>query len=326
MPLAAALVVVVSAALTACGSAPPLGDAAPPAGQEAVASAAAGGASHHVVWDEYRQGRKGIHLRTARLENTTVRGARDIWSSPRGFVTELVLDRSSRRVALATCCQDAMPTLVVASLSGRAPREPLANHPEFYAVHGIAWSPGGDQLAFEGFSDPGGQLTRGIYTVRLDGTDLRPVVDSQPFTEDDPIPGGTLAWTAQGVLFSDGSDVLVASEGTASRVVVPGASGVRTSGNGRRLFTVRRVGAEFGLWLSNADGSDLTRITRLGTPGGGTDFTDAVPDRRGRALLGFRLGGAADGKASFVAWNLSQPLSRAIALGIPAGSGTATWN
>lgn len=203
---------------------------------------------HRVVWTTAVN--RGLHVRSARLDGSDVR---KVYDSPRGSAIRLSLDPEGRRVAFTSCCDD--PSLLtVAPVLGGEPIEPLADHPEIDQVVGIGWSPDGTRLAFEGVQQRHGKRLVSLFTVGVDGSDLTRVVrvSSSDFYQFNDY----LAWTADGILYSDGRDLRVATEGE-TRVVLRKTLGVRLSGDGSTLVLVRQMSrAEYGsesVWTSGPD-------------------------------------------------------------------------
>jgi len=273
-----------------------------------------------VVWDDFVKGRKGIHLRAA---HTNGSDAARIYDSVNGFTLELSLDPGSRWVAFSPCCRDTLPRLVVASTDGGRTKEPLAHQRQFHSVGGIGWSPNGKQIAFEGYSGPEGQVKRAIYTIRPSGRGLRHVLDL-PLTEDGPASNEALAWSRNGILYSDGQDLRIAQGGT-SRLVLPRATSVRISGDGRRIVTVRPVQGERTLWVGRPDGSHQRQVATLTAPPSAPFYSSITPDHGGTHLLAFRLTNEPGDSGSVVIWTVGESPASAEVLSMHSVA-AVTWN
>lgn len=195
---------------------------------------------HRVVWDQWRRGRKGIHLRSALLDGTD---RRPVYDSRRGWTLELSLDRSGQRVAFAPCCRSELPTMVVAPVLGGEAFEPLKNHPRIYAVGGIGWSPDGRRIAFEGWHGKAPDHHKSIWTIRPDGSGLRNVLD-RPRGRFDASP--SLAWTTRTRLSSSPSST---------------TAGIQPPGTSRRFASCwRALGRASSLCVRTADRRPWCRL------------------------------------------------------------------
>jgi hypothetical protein len=128
-----------------------------------------------------------------------------------------------------------------------------------------SWSPDGARLAFTCLTNTG----RNICVVSVDGSGLRLVTDdSEP--DDYPVwsPDGTqLAFTTRRGSAAGSQVAAIGVDGTGLRTITAGAE-PSWSGDGNRL-AFRREGDAPGIYVVNADGSGLQRIT--------TDATDRAP-------------------------------------------------
>jgi hypothetical protein len=243
---------------------------------------------HRVVWDEYRRGRNGIHLRSARVDGTDVRA---VYDSPSGFTLNPTLDGEGRRVAFGTCCRDSFPQLVVVSARGGKAREPLSRQQELFAVGGIGWSPNGKRLAFEGYSGSGEDQFKGIWTVRPSGRDLDlvmrlPVLDQNG----QPVINDALGWTSEGILYSDGTDLRSARNGR-SQLILRNVNSVRLSGNQRRIVVRRDATSRRppSVWVSRTDGTRLKRmLVQRPIEGGFPFYKNVTPNYDGSQMLSWR--------------------------------------
>ena len=278
--------------------------------------------AHRVVWDQFRAGRSGIHLRSARPDGTDVR---NVYDAPAGFTTELTLSRDGRRVAFATCCRDSFPPLVVVPARGGRVVTPLAHHPRIYIVGGIGWSPDGTRIAFEGTVAAGRQTVTSLWTIRPDGTDLRRIVT---LTGGGSFINRALAWTRAGILYSDGNDLRSARAGR-THLVLRHVDSVRISGDGRRIITRRLVHGILSYWVGRPDGTSQRRILDLDYSGQGTWFSEVTPSYDSSSVLAFRETRAGDGEPDIdqvVTWPLHDDPSSARTLGFLGGNSTVTWN
>jgi len=280
------LVLVLLAAVGPIGTGGPAGATVASARPEAP-STTSELSRRRVVWDDYRADRPGIHLRTSWGDGSD---RRRVYDTDHGFTLDLALDRDATRVAFVPCCRKDLPILVVAPLDGGRPREPLAKHPEIYYVGGIGWSPDGKRLAFEAIVlDGHGGSSTWLMTIRPSGNDLRRLVLLPREDPDEPFTNQALAWTARGIVYSDGSDLRVARAGS-TRLVMRRVVFVHPSGDGRHLVVTRPAadGRYHGeLWLTAPDGSDRHRIYRFPKEPGG--LYKVLPDHHARHFLALRL-------------------------------------
>ncbi|MCW2786545.1 MAG: WD40-like Beta Propeller Repeat [Marmoricola sp.] len=277
---------------------------------------------HRVVWDQYREGRDGIHLRSANLDGSNLRSIYDL---PHGFTTELTMDRAGRRVAFAPCCRAKYPALVVVPVLGGKALKPLARHRQIDFVGGIGWSPSGSRLAFEGkhVTGPrGGPMS--LWTIRPDGTGLKHVLTihgGRPGSIND-----ALAWTRDGILYSDGKNLRSASAGR-SHLVLRHVASVRISGNGQHLVTERDLGQGQSVWIGNADGTGQRRVLSQGVGGQSPTYFDVVPSYDGSRLLADRmLPGSGQSIDDVVTWATEAGPQSATVVGFADPDTSVTWN
>lgn len=315
-----AALLVCAPVVVAAGSTPTV--AAPAAGPERIAAPKV---AHRVVWDHYRRGVKGIHLRSARADGT---GVRRIYDLPKGFTLALTMDGAGRRVAFATCCSDRLPQLVVVPVRGGRPVEPLARHPHLVAVGGIGWSPDGRRLAFEAVSERNGERVHGIWTVRLDGRGLTQVLVLPSPDEHHPvIINDALGWTRDGILYSDGTNLHSARAGR-STIVMRNVQSVRITGDHRRIVVERRRGERSSTWIAAADGGHPRRLLGNGESGVTTAYYDVTPNYDGTALLALRARPTPDGPddTDVITWSVDRKVRSATELPVIDGNSTFTWN
>ncbi|MCW2794457.1 MAG: WD40-like Beta Propeller Repeat [Nocardioides sp.] len=282
---------------------------------------------HRVVWDKWKRGRKGIHLRSARTDGT---GLRRIYDAKRGFVIQLTMDRAGRRVAFAPCCRSDRPALVVVPVRGGTVLEPLADHPRIEFVGGIGWSPDGRRLAFEGTSGHGGHRATTLWTIRPDGSGLTRVLRlPEPEEPDQGIINDALAWTPQGILYSDGKNLRSAWAGR-SHVVLRRVFEVRISGDGSTIVTERYRGPRMSLWVGEPDGSEQRRLLVRGEPGVDDVYNDVTPSYDGATLLASWYGppdeSGQGGGSRLVTWQTGKSPRSGATLEMTGDSLTATWN
>lgn len=277
--------------------------------------------THRVVWDQFRQGRSGIHLRSANRDGTHIRR---VYDAPAGFTTQLTLSRDGRRVAFATCCRKSFPPMVVVPTRGGPTLRPLAHHPEIYAVGGIGWSPDGTRLAFEGTVATRHRAITSLWTVRTDGTRLRRVVR---LTTAGSFINPALAWTRAGILYSDGNDLRSARSGT-THLVLRHVDIVRISGDGRHIITRRETSNGYSFWAGHPDGTDQHRFLATGPPGEETFFAEVTPSFDGMSVLAFREtpNGNTGDTDQVVTWTLGDDPSSARVLKFLGSNSTVTWN
>jgi dipeptidyl aminopeptidase/acylaminoacyl peptidase len=279
---------------------------------------------HRVVWDEFLSHRHGIHLWSANADGSH---AHRIYTSHRGFTTELTLDRSGRRVAFAPCCRDDRPELVVVPVGGGHVLEPLAHHPQFYFVGGIGWSPHGSRLVFEGEINRHQHLTQALWTVRPDGSGLHRMLRLPDPRIDDSGPNEALAWTRDGVLYCQAGSLRIAHHGR-SRVLIRGdVFSVRISGDGRHIVTERDnpLTVRSSIWYGDADGTHQRRLW-LGprtTTSHAPLFGEPIPDFHGRHLLTTRQSSSSDG---VVGWRVGADPDRAPVLDFLSNAFGYAWN
>lgn len=276
---------------------------------------------HRLVWDQYRAGRRGIHLRSVRMNGT---GVRRVYDSRRGFTTDLTLDRAGRRVAFSPCCNAHDPVLVVARVRGGTPLKPLAHHPRIDAVGGIGWSPNGRRIAFEGTTGTYPDRVTYLWTVRPNGTGLRRIYDLGS-VEDNLFINDALAWTREGILYSDGRNLRLVKGGE-STIILRRVRSVRISGDGSRIVTERWRDNSRSVWIGAPDGSDQHRLFTQGDPVHVETFYEVTPNYDASALLAYRMSGGDDGTDAIVTW-LTETSPTTATVVEPIGyAPTATWN
>ncbi len=283
---------------------------------------------HRVVWDQFLPGRNGVHLWSANVDGSD---ASPIYTSHRGFITELTLDRRGRRVAFAPCCRDRLPRLVVAPVAGGPAQRPLAHHRQFDRVGGIGWSPHGSRLVFEGFTDRHDRLAAALWTVRPDGSGLHRMLRlPSPRTGDSHL-NEALAWTRDGIVYAEGGALRVAQHGRSRVLIRGGVYAARISGDGRHIVTERfdRTTLRASIWSGDADGTHQHRLW-LGprsTTSHRARYGYPVPDFHGRHLLATRQSDPSDPSADgVVPWRVGASPDRAHVLDFLADSFAYGWN
>ncbi len=277
-----------------------------------------------VVWDPFVRGGRGIHLRSAEVDGSD---PRVVYDFPRGFTMQLNLDPSGRRVAFGTCCSDRFPQLVIAPVLGGDSLEPLARHPHLTAVGGIGWRPDGGRLAFEAITERGGKRVVSIWTIRPGGSGLRRVLERGEVGPDIELhTNDALAWTRDGVLYSDGKNLRAARRGR-SRLVMRNVFEVRISGDQQHIVVERGERGRTSVWVAEPDGSAAERLFVNGRLGDGSRYYDVTPSFDGTELLAQLFGTAQDGSDNgLVRWRTSERPDTAVTIG-PAGDVmSATWN
>ena len=141
-----------------------------------------------------------------------------------------------------------------------------------------SWSPDGKRIAFVGCTACSTAGSRGVYVVNLDGTGRRLVARD----------GDSPNWSPNGrTIAYRGTCGIKLATPTGKDVTPPAvadACGVRPRGypawslDGKRIA----IGTQRGVYLINADGSGLVRVTRVepGTPGFGTQRPAWTPTPR----------------------------------------------
>lgn len=276
---------------------------------------------HRVVWDQYRQGRRGIHLRSVRLDGT---GVRRVYDSRRGFTTDLTLDRAGRRVAFSPCCSAQEPVLVVARVRGGATLAPLEAHPRIDSVGGIGWSPDGRRLAFEGTTGTYPNRVTYLWTIRPNGTGLERILNLGS-VRDNLFINDSLSWTRAGILYSDGRNLRSAKAGE-SELVLRRVRSVRISGDGHHIITARWRNQTRSIWISAPNGTDKRRLFVEGDPVHVPTFYDVTPNYDGSALLAYRMSGGDDGFDAIVTWPTNADPSTSTVVESIGYAPTATWN
>lgn len=280
-----------------------------------------------MVWDQDVPGQNGVHLWSADHDGSH---ARRIFTSHRGFTLDLVLDRRGRRVAFAPCCKDSLPRLVVVPVDGGRVRHPLARYQRFYAIGGIGWSPRGDRLVFEGYTERHHHLFDALWIVRLDGRGLRRVVGLPDPRLDSSMSNEALAWTRRGVLYCEGGSLRVVHHGRSRVLVRGGVYPVRISGDGRHIVTEHdnRVTFRDSIWYGDADGRHQRRLW-LGpaaTTSKAPRFGYPVLDFHGRQVLVERQDPASSPGDGVVRWRVGSNPDDAPPLGFLANADSYTWN
>ncbi len=276
---------------------------------------------HRLVWAEDTKGMRNLSVRSSRLDGGDVR---EIYDYPRGFTLTLVPDSAGRRVAFATCCSDDIPQLVVVPVLGGTPIEPLAEHPELTAVDGIGWSPDGRSLAFEAITERDGQRLTSIWTVRLNGSDLREVlVLGEVLPEDSPTLRERVVWTDQGILYAEQGDLYLASEQT-SRRVMRGVGSVVPSGDRRWLLLTRYRNGRNQLWIARPDGSRARKVAQWDLEGE-TRYWEMTPNHDASRILALRSVDSDYSSApDWVVWDTKKgPASAEV---LPVEANVLAWN
>jgi len=275
---------------------------------------------HRVVWADSARADPGIHIRSMEVDGSDLRSAYD-W--PHGFTLSLSLDPAGRRAAFAPCCRKTRPLLVVAPVKGGKALEPLKKSARYDAVSGIGWSPNGKRIAFEGLSGPSDARLATIWTVRPNGKGLRKVLTRALPGPDRPAFNETLAWTPDGILYSDGKDLRSARPGR-STLVMKNVFGVRSSGDGSRLVLDRYTKDKRSVWMSDPDGTNRRKLLVQGDPGEGTLYLDVSPSYDATELLATRHRPASD---DVVIWRVADGPGSATVLELPDQYTVgATWN
>lgn len=294
----------------------------------ALAGEAEAAARPRVVWDEWKPGRRGIHLRSARVDG---RGQVRVYDRPRGFTLHLVLDPSGRRVAFSPCCRASFPQLIVAPVRGGRPTHPLARHPHVEAVGGIGWSADGRRLVFEANGARGDSFFRGIWTVRADGRDLRLLYRYGPYDPEKPWPyNEELVWLRRGVLFSDGTDLLLLESGRTS-LVARRVRDVAITGDRQHLVLTGWRGDRYFTWLSDLHARERTVLEKHVLYEEGVTYRELVVNHDGSAVLAERetatsTSAGMSWKYDMVVWRVADGPGSAVPLDfISDGSYAATW-
>ena len=130
-----------------------------------------------------------------------------------------------------------------------------------------SWSPDGARLAFTCLTNTG----RNICVVNVDGSGLRLVTDD-PEPDDYPTwsPDGTqLAFTTRRGSAAGNQVAAIGVDGTGLRMITAGEEPTWSRDGSRLALRLTGVGVADGIYVVNADGSGLHRIT--------TDATDRAP-------------------------------------------------
>lgn len=283
---------------------------------------------HRVVWLQDLPSREGLHLRSAEPDGSDVR---TVYDAPKGFTLQLTLDREGRRVAFSPCCRRSSPLLVVAPVLGGKALDPLARHRHrFYFVGGIGWSPDGRRLAFEALTTHGTTTASAIWTVRPNGLDLRRVLRLPDYVEgEQPLTNDALAWTRDGILYSDGTNLRSAWAGH-SRLVMRHVRSVRVSGDQRSIVVGRYLAGRGSIWIAAPDGTGARRLLVYGDPYESTAYSDITPNYDGTEVLAWRrrpLDETGHSDHALVTWSTSGRPNDATELGFSEDNDyVATWN
>lgn len=277
---------------------------------------------HRIVWAEWEKANPGIHIRSMERDGSDLRNAYD-W--PHGFTLELSLDPAGRKVAFAPCCRSALPLLVVAPVLGGQAREPLRKKPSrFDFIGAVGWSPNSRRIVFEGVSGPAGARVPTIWTVRPNGKGLRKVLVLPPLDPDSPSMFVSLAWTSDGILYTDGTD-LRSARGGHSTLVMRNVGSVDISGDGTRLVLERLKNGTRSLWMSDPDGTHRRKLLVQGDPQDGREYHSITPSYDASELLAVRRG--PDYEEALVTWRVSHGPDSAVVLELPDPyTIAATWN
>lgn len=276
---------------------------------------------HRIVWADATRVNPGMHIRSMERDGA---GVRAVYDWPHGFTLDLSLDRTGRRVAFSPCCRTALPLLVVAPVLGGKAREPLKKGAHIDFVGGIGWSPNGKRIAFEGFSGPTESRVTTIWTVRPNGKGLRRVLDIPSPGPHEVVSNDHLAWTGNGILYSDGEDLRAARSGQSS-LVMQNVHGVRISGDGRRLVLDRVKSGRRSVWMSRPDGTHRRKLFVQGEPGEGTLYLGVAPSYDASELLATRHRSGSEDQV--VTWRVRRGPGSATVVELPDEHTTgATWN
>ena len=134
-----------------------------------------------------------------------------------------------------------------------------------------AWSPNGEQIAFHKYTtkEIRNNPVSEIFVIDADGTDLRQLTNTQlPFdgTNSSPTwsPGGEQVAYGSSKWFEDDAIVILDADGTDTRQVVA-HKGIYPSPNwspdGKKIAFIDYRDGKFGIYVMNADGSDITQLT-----------------------------------------------------------------
>jgi hypothetical protein len=216
----------------------------------------------------------------------------------------------------------------VVPVDGGTAVNPLAQHPEIDAVGGIGWSPDGRRLAFEGTKGNYPNRRTYLWTIRPDGTGLRRLFDFGR-VDDYLYINDALAWTRNGILYSDGRNLRSVKAGE-SRLVLRRVSSVRISGDGRHIVTTRYREDGGAIWMGSPDGTDQHRILSFGEPWADTTYDNVTPNYDGSALLAYRSTPEGDdgqpGHDEVVTWPVADGPESATVIDVVDGNFTSSWN
>ncbi|MDN4161089.1 hypothetical protein [Nocardioides abyssi] len=274
-----------------------------------------------------------------------------------GFTLDLTQSRHGDLVAFTPCCWRRFPLLVVADVLGnQKPLEPLRTHTQFHSVGAIGWSPDGQRLAFEGYRMIDDELDIAVWIVGLDGTGLTRLT-TLPYDPESGIgaENDALAWTEDGILYSDGPDlrsvavrpgtVSVTTDDTApasrlrgraaaeshdpeSTLVLRRVRSLRISGDGTVIVMERfSKDGERSFWTAAPDGSNARRIlTELGTPRSAT-YRSVMPNYNGRRFLASRHYVYSNRASQLITWSVGRRPSAARTLKFANYGGAGhSWN
>lgn len=291
------------------------------------------GITHRIVWDEYLEGQNGVHLRTAAPDGSD---PRRLYDTEIGFTLDLTLNHRGDHVAFAECCRVGFRRLTVVDVNDGTVLDPLAEHRRaIWSVRAIGFSPDDTRIAFEATSKnrEGEGTLAALWTVGVDGSGLQRVL-SLPWDPDGGIVrhNPALVWTADGILYSDGSDLRLAtlpedpSEEGSSSVVIPHVLQVRGSGDGGSIVTMRSAGeGHYAAWISAPDGSAARRLFRRPSGFEKPRITNVTPNYVGSHVIALRhsLGRRPD---AILAWPVDGSPAQARELPLPEPWATVTWN
>lgn len=243
-----------------------------------------------------------------------------------GFTLDLTQSRDGRYVAFSPCCSLKLPAMVVVPVDGGEAVDPLAGHPEVDFVGGIGWSPDGRRLAFEGTGGIYPHRHTSIWTIRPDGTGLRRLLDLGDIRHHLYI-NDALAWTRDGILYSDDRNLRSVKRGE-SRLVLRHVASVRISGDGQHIVTfhLRREGGAY--WMGSPDGTDQHRILAFDYSEG-PGYDNVIPSYDGTALVAYRETSEGDGQPPLrevVTWDVADGPETATVVGVAGGNYVVSWN
>jgi Tol biopolymer transport system component len=132
------------------------------------------------------------------------------------------------------------------------------------------WSADGTRLAFVGSKGPDGSTTVDLFTVRVDGTELKQITFDQAVTDVAWSSRGRIAYTVSPVNFGHkryGRLVTIDDDGGHRRVILTGDSPGRPdwSPDGKRLLFIRQSGPRGGLTLGRDSRRGLRVVRTVGS-------------------------------------------------------------